>query len=191
MADVFSRSMRSEVMSRIRGRGNKATEMAFMRLLRLNRISGWRRHLPIICRNSNDLGQSKRGRRSSVIPDFVFRRPRVAVFIDGCFWHGCPRHATSPKSNADFWQTKLASNRTRDSYVTRELRKRNWTVIRIWEHQLCQGGPTMARFKRQLALAAETRGDSETREPPIRPRTNPSARPSCPSSADVRTRPRH
>jgi DNA mismatch endonuclease (patch repair protein) len=66
--------------------------------------------------------------------DVVFPRPRVAVFMDGCFWHGCPQHATSAKSNAAFWTAKIAANRARDADTTQRLRQAGWTVIRIWEH---------------------------------------------------------
>jgi DNA mismatch endonuclease, patch repair protein len=68
-------------------------------------------------------------------PDIVFQRQRVAVFVDGCFWHGCPTHATSPRANADYWLPKLARNRERDSQITHELEAAGWRVIRVWEHQ--------------------------------------------------------
>ena len=68
--------------------------------------------------------------------DIVFTRPRVAVFIDGCFWHGCPKHATKPKNNQEFWRRKLSANKTRDSLVTRTLRRSGWRVWRVWEHTL-------------------------------------------------------
>ncbi|HTL67519.1 MAG TPA: hypothetical protein VL200_07650 [Lacunisphaera sp.] len=55
---------------------------------------------------------------------------------DGCFWHGCPRHATWPKTRATFWKNKIATNKARDRRVNRELRKRGWKVVRIWEHEL-------------------------------------------------------
>jgi DNA mismatch endonuclease (patch repair protein) len=68
-----------------------------------------------------------------VRPDFVFRESQTAVFVDGCFWHGCPRHATKPKNNRAFWRRKLLGNKKRDQLVTRTLRKTGWRVIRIWE----------------------------------------------------------
>jgi DNA mismatch endonuclease (patch repair protein) len=71
-----------------------------------------------------------------VRPDFVFRTQRLAVFVDGCFWHGCPRHATWPRQNAKFWREKILRNRTRDRLVTRTLRAHGWTVLRLWEHEL-------------------------------------------------------
>jgi len=68
-----------------------------------------------------------------VKPDFVFRQARLAVFVDGCFWHGCPKHATKPKNNASFWRRKLSANKKRDRLVTRTLRRAGWHVFRIWE----------------------------------------------------------
>lgn len=67
--------------------------------------------------------------------DLVFPGLRVAVFVDGCFWHGCPIHGTSPKNNAGWWRAKLDANRSRDARVTRELLDAGWAVIRIWEHE--------------------------------------------------------
>jgi DNA mismatch endonuclease (patch repair protein) len=68
--------------------------------------------------------------------DIVFTKQKVAVFIDGCFWHSCPIHATQPKANADYWLPKLARNAERDAEVTEVLRQSGWTVLRFWEHQL-------------------------------------------------------
>jgi DNA mismatch endonuclease, patch repair protein len=70
-----------------------------------------------------------------VRPDVVFTRKRVAVFVDGCFWHGCPRHGTKPASNTWYWSSKLATNVARDRRVDDGLRGFGWTVIRIWEHE--------------------------------------------------------
>jgi DNA mismatch endonuclease, patch repair protein len=121
MPDVFTREKRSAVMARIRGTGNKATELRLIALLRAARITGWRR-------NSTLFGK----------PDFVFPQLRIAVFVDGCFWHGCPLHATQPKQNAVFWREKIARNQARDRLVNRTLRKAGWRVLRIWEHALAR-----------------------------------------------------
>lgn len=67
--------------------------------------------------------------------DVVFTRQRIAVFIDGCFWHGCPIHATSPKANSDYWGPKLARNIERDRETAVALAERGWTVLRFWEHE--------------------------------------------------------
>lgn len=68
-------------------------------------------------------------------PDIVFTRARVAVFVDGCFWHRCPEHSTLPASNAAFWREKLERNVTRDWADARALTQAGWTVIRVWEHE--------------------------------------------------------
>jgi DNA mismatch endonuclease (patch repair protein) len=82
--------------------------------------------------------------------DLVFSKARVAVFLDGCFWHGCPIHATQPKTNAEFWQTKITRNQARDRLVTRTLRARGWRALRIWEHELAKknAGRLAVRFRR-------------------------------------------
>jgi DNA mismatch endonuclease (patch repair protein) len=121
VSDVFTIAKRSDVMSRIRGRGNKATELALAKLFRRYKITGWRR-------NQKVFGK----------PDYVFRQVRLALFVDGCFWHGCPKHGTRPKSNVAFWKKKFARNQARDRLVTRTLRSGNWRVLRIWEHELAR-----------------------------------------------------
>ena len=67
--------------------------------------------------------------------DLVFRGPKVAVFVDGCFWHGCPDHMSWPTGNADWWKAKIAETRQRDADTTAILREAGWTVVRIWEHE--------------------------------------------------------
>ena len=119
MPDVFTKRKRSQVMSFIRGRGNKETEIVLLRLMRRHGITGWRR-------NQKVFGK----------PDFVFSKLKLAVFVDGCFWHGCPKHATQPKQNAAFWAKKFAANKARDRLVTRRLRRSGWRVVRLWEHEL-------------------------------------------------------
>ena len=73
-----------------------------------------------------------------VKPDFVFPKLKLAVFVDGCFWHGCPQHFIQPRGNAAFWRKKIAANRTRDRLVNRTLRKMGWRVLRVWEHGLAK-----------------------------------------------------
>jgi DNA mismatch endonuclease (patch repair protein) len=68
------------------------------------------------------------------LADIAFTRSKVAIFIDGCFWHGCPEHGTDPKNNARWWAAKLAGNRVRDEETTAHLRAAGWTVLRFWEH---------------------------------------------------------
>ena len=74
------------------------------------------------------------GKRRRTI-DIAFTRKRLAVFVDGCFWHGCPVHGTSPRQNSDWWRTKLTANQRRDADTTQVLVAQGWTVIRLWEHE--------------------------------------------------------
>jgi DNA mismatch endonuclease (patch repair protein) len=67
--------------------------------------------------------------------DIVFRSAKVAIFVDGCFWHGCPIHGTQAKANAEFWSQKIRQNQERDRDTTRRLRSEGWKVIRVWEHE--------------------------------------------------------
>lgn len=67
--------------------------------------------------------------------DMIFRRPRVAVYVDGCFWHGCPQHYQAPQRNADYWKAKVEGNRRRDRETDRQLTEAGWTVVRVWEHE--------------------------------------------------------
>lgn len=138
MSDVFTKVKRSQVMSRIRGRGNKETELALAKLFRSYKITGWRRHVALPGR-----------------PDFTFRKQRVTVFVDGCFWHGCPKHSNMPVNNRSFWLKKLSGNKTRDRLVTRTLRSQGWRVIRIWEHDLTRRGPVCAERIRRAIVSAE------------------------------------
>jgi DNA mismatch endonuclease (patch repair protein) len=133
MSDVFTKQKRSEVMSKIRGKGNKDTELAMIRILKEFHITGWRRNQLIFGK-----------------PDFIFPRMKVAIFVDGCFWHGCPKHSTLPKNNREFWQKKLGANKVRDKLVGRELRKNGWVVIRIWEHELRQRAKVAGKISRRL-----------------------------------------
>ena len=131
MPDVFTPAQRSAVMARIRGTGNKDTELRMMALFRAHGLSGWRR-------NQTVFGK----------PDFVFRGERVAVFVDGCYWHRHPRckDAYTPKSRREFWLPKFAKNVARDRLVTRTLREQGWTVLRVWECALAaKRWPRVAR----------------------------------------------
>jgi DNA mismatch endonuclease, patch repair protein len=117
-------------MSRIRSNGNYTTELRFIRIMRAYNIWGWRR-------------QSKLPGR----PDFVFTRYKVAVFIDGDFWHGNPKKFRIPKSNCDYWQQKILGNRARDRQVTKELKRLGWRVLRIWESSLKDEEAIVAKLK--------------------------------------------
>jgi DNA mismatch endonuclease, patch repair protein len=132
--DVFSKRKRSQIMSHVRYRGNRSTEIALLSIFRTEHITGWRRHLRIFGN-----------------PDFVFRKERVTIFVDGCFWHGCPTHGACPASNREFWLRKLARNRQRDCLVDRMLQAKGWTVLRVWEHEL--ESRNRARLLRRLENA--------------------------------------
>jgi DNA mismatch endonuclease (patch repair protein) len=119
VADWLTREQRSRNMSSIRSKGNKTTEHVFLSILRQAGITGWRRHV-------NLPGK----------PDFVFRSQRLAIFVDGCFWHGCPRCYRLPQDNRTYWKNKVAGNRRRDLRRSRELRLLGWRVLRFWEHNL-------------------------------------------------------
>ena len=119
MADVYDKATRSAVMQKVRGKGNKSTELRLIDIFRERGIKGWKRNYPV------------NGR-----PDFVFLSKRVAIFVDGCFWHGHDCRNTRPKDNAEYWDKKRERNISRDLKVTAAFQKRGWTVIRIWECEL-------------------------------------------------------
>lgn len=120
MADLFSKQKRSQIMSANRSSGNKSTEWRLRARLVNAGLSGWRINV----------------RDMFGVPDFVFERERVAIFVDGCFWHGCKRCRNLPATNRKFWATKIKRNKRRDRAVTRKLRNEGWVVIRFWEHQV-------------------------------------------------------
>lgn len=120
MADIFTKQKRSQVMSAVKGKGNKSTELALAKLFRKNGIKGWRRNYRGLI-----------GR-----PDFVFPKEKLAVFVDGCFWHGCKKHRTIPATRKNFWLSKIGGNQRRDKRVNRLLRRKGWEIVRFWEHDL-------------------------------------------------------
>lgn len=119
MADVFSREKRSQIMQSVKSSGNKSTEEKLIRYFNENHITGWRRHYKV------------KGH-----PDFVFLDKRIAVFVDGCFWHGHDCRNTRPAENVDYWNKKRQKNIEHDAAVTASFQKRGWIVIRIWECEL-------------------------------------------------------
>ncbi len=114
--DTVPKEVRSKIMASVRSRGNRTTEIAFGKLLWASGLRGYRKHWLI-------LGK----------PDFAWPGRKIAVFVDGCFWHGCTKCKTLPASNVEFWKTKIETNRRRDVHVTRLLRREGWKVVRIWE----------------------------------------------------------
>ena len=135
VTDVFDKAKRSLIMSRVRSRGNKSTEEHLATLFRKAGITGWRRHLHL-----------------PGTPDFAFPRYRVAVFVHGCFWHGCPKHTEFPSTRANWWRRKLERNRARDRIAARNLRNSGWTVVRIWECDLIVKRRMSALRKIKVAL---------------------------------------
>ncbi len=93
--------------------------------------------------------------------DFGFPRERLAVFMDGCFWHGCPEHATSPRSNAAWWREKLDRNMARDAETTAHLHAQGWTVLRFWEHEAPEHAASVV-----IAALRRRRGEHPDRPSP-------------------------
>ena len=119
MPDFLTADQRSALMSRVRSRGNFSTELRLIAIFREQGIVGWRRGFPLPGK-----------------PDFVFPKLRLAIFADGCFWHGCPKHSRTPGTNPVFWRAKIDRNMERDLEVKRQLQTRGWKVVRIWHHEL-------------------------------------------------------
>ena len=135
---TFGELSRGRLMSRVKSKGNQTTEERLVKLLRKVRLSGWRRHQPLIGH-----------------PDFTWAKLKVAVFVDGCFWHGhdCGKNIR-PKTNADAWLDKIRRNKARDRRVSSALRRRGWQVIRIWECQLKKKPDAcLARLQRAIQTA--------------------------------------
>jgi DNA mismatch endonuclease, patch repair protein len=110
---------RSRIMSSIRGKSNKSTERTLRMALVRTGIRGWQLHADLPGR-----------------PDFYFHKLRIAVFVDGCFWHGCARCGHIPRTNRPFWKAKIARNRQRDRRNLKTLRAQKIDVLRFWEHDL-------------------------------------------------------
>ncbi len=119
MADVFSKSERSKIMQRVKSSGNKSTEEKLIQYFDEKHITGWRRHYNV------------KGH-----PDFVFLNKHIAIFVDGCFWHGHDCRNTRPAENAEYWNRKRQKNIEHDAAVTQLFQERGWCVIRIWECEL-------------------------------------------------------
>ena len=122
--DVMTTSQRYRAMAHNRGRTRPERALA----------SGlWRRGLRYL---TNDGYRAVSGKRLIGKPDLIFPRKRVVIFVDGCFWHGCPDCGKSPEQSGQFWINKIAANRERDQRVTDTLRTEGWTVLRIPEHDI-------------------------------------------------------
>lgn len=131
--DTFSPKKRSWIMAQVKSTGNKSTEQSLLATLREHGITRWRRGYPL-------LGK----------PDFVFPKVKVAVFVDGCFWHGHPRKCRIPKAHRSYWLKKIARNVLRDKEVTRALQEKDWKVVRIWEDSVRKQS-TVTKLRKALA----------------------------------------
>lgn len=120
--DTVSKDIRSQIMRAVKSSGNKSTELALVGLFKKRSVKGWRRNYKIFGN-----------------PDFYFPKLRLAVFADGCFWHGCKCKTKKPKTNAEYWTKKISRNMSRDRLVTRTLKERGYLVIRIRECQIKKG----------------------------------------------------
>lgn len=136
---------RSRMMGKIRSKGNRSTEQLFRLALVRAGICGWVLHSKSI------LGT----------PDFYFQRSKIAVFIDGCFWHGCSRCGHIPRTRSAFWRMKIERNQMRRTRVARELKKLGIKTVRVWEHEL-KSGPERAVRQLRKNLDASRRLRPET-----------------------------
>lgn len=133
MADVFTKEQRSQVMRQVKSSRNKSTELKLIGFFKANHITGWRRNFKLFGK-----------------PDFVFPKNKIAVFVDGCFWHGHDCRNTKPKDNKDYWTKKIARNKQRDKEVTKHLTEKGWTVTRLWECELKDEKLLTRRLKEKL-----------------------------------------
>ena len=130
--DHVPKSVRSRIMASVKSSGGKTTEKALSARLWEAGLTGYRKQWPV-------LGK----------PDFAWPALKVAVFVDGCFWHGCPRCNRPSKSNVKFWRKKVEDNRRRDRRVARKLRRAGWSVLRVWECKV-ESDATLARITRAI-----------------------------------------
>lgn len=119
MTDVFDTSKRSQIMQQVRSKNNKTTELKLIQIFKDSHITGWKRNYPV------------KGH-----PDFVFLNKKIAVFVDGCFWHGHNCRNTQPSNNAEYWRKKQERNIRHDLEITALFEQRGWNVLRIWECEL-------------------------------------------------------
>ena len=131
MADVHTKKQRAKNMAAIKSKGNKSTEAKFLAFLKTNKITGWRRNY-----------KSVKGK-----PDFVFPKARTAIFLDGCFWHGCPKCYKAPNSNKKFWHNKKKINEHQKNLVKN---KNNLEINCSLTNQLIPTHQIDPRIKKKL-----------------------------------------
>ncbi|MDE7328202.1 MAG: very short patch repair endonuclease [Clostridia bacterium] len=135
MSDIFDKKKRFEIMSSVRSQNNKSTELRLIKLFKELDIKGWRRNYKV---------EGK--------PDFVFLEKKIAVFVDGCFWHGHDCRNVSPADNLDYWENKRKRNKLRDFQINERFESRGWTIIRIWECELTKKKQEQAISKLRVLL---------------------------------------
>lgn len=135
MTDIFDPEKRSEIMSKVKGK-DTAPELMLRRAL-------W------------EAGLRYRKHYGPHRIDIAFPCKKVAIFVDGCFWHGCPLHASTPKTNADYWIPKLEMNKRRDRETTAALEDEGWIVIRVWEHELKSPESMIESIKQVIVRQAQ------------------------------------
>jgi DNA mismatch endonuclease (patch repair protein) len=145
MRDPLTKKARSRLMAKVRYRGNKSTEMRVESILRGRGLSGWRKH-----------PSGVPGR-----PDFFFPKLRLAIFVDGCFWHGCSLCGRIPKTRVKFWTEKICSNRLRDDRIRRKLRRSGYATVRIWEHEL-KTLSWLTRLNKKIAMLKKAKSSLPT-----------------------------
>jgi len=133
--DTVSKETRSRVMARVRSQRNRTTEWRLRAALIQAGIRGWTLNPPDIPGK----------------PDFAFRDERLLVFVDGCYWHGCPKCYRRPSSNTQYWDAKVRRNRARDAKNVAHLKRAGWQVLRIWEHQLSALASVLQKIEGHLA----------------------------------------
>lgn len=135
MGDIYSAEKRSSIMRSVKSKNNKSTELRLLSFFKEHGIKGWRRQYNV------------KGH-----PDFVFLSDRIAVFVDGCFWHGHDCRRIQPEQHKDFWTAKQQRNLQRDAATTALFEARGWTVIRIWECELKKKNAAILNEKLQPVL---------------------------------------
>lgn len=116
--DTFNKEKRSQIMRAVKSKGTKLEQKVFKALRK--------RGLKFRTNVANLPGK----------PDIAIKKYKIVIFLDSCFWHGCPLHCRMPKSNIEYWQKKIEQNKIRDALITENYKKMGWNVLRIWEHEL-------------------------------------------------------
>jgi DNA mismatch endonuclease, patch repair protein len=137
MVDTVSPEIRSRTMAQVRSQRNRSTEWRLRAYLIRAGIRGWQL-------NPQDLLGK---------PDFAFREQRLLLFVDGCYWHGCPKCYRRPSTNTKYWDAKVERNRRRDGKTTAQLKRDGWRVMRIWEHQLSKMDSVLQKVKTALSVS--------------------------------------